>query len=297
MAYGLSRALEPGRLLVAVNTGDDFAYLGLSVSPDLDTVCYTLAELEDQERGWGRVDETWHFMDTLAGLGQPGWFRLGDRDLAMHVLRTQMLSAGEPLSVVTRRLCEGMNIGCRVIPVTDDRVETFVETAEGPLAFQDYFVRQQCRPVVTGFDYRGAADAAAHPQLLESLSSPELEAIVFCPSNPWLSMAPILAIKEISAALLARRVPLIVVSPIVGGRAIKGPAAKLMSELGLEVSALQIARHYAHLADTIVVDHADADLKAQLESTGVRALVTSTVMNSRDDRVRLAREILAEVAR
>lgn len=292
LAYGLSRVLPADQLLVAVNTGDDFEYMGLAISPDVDTVCYTLAELEDLERGWGRADETWRFMDTLAALGQPGWFRLGDGDLALHVLRTQMKATGVPLSAVTRQVRTAMGVRCNVVPMTDDSVETIVETTDGALAFQDYFVRRQCQPVVRGFEYRGAAKAAANAELLDALRSPTLEGVILCPSNPWLSIAPMLAMAELRTALQACPMPRIVVSPIVGGRAIKGPAGKLMAELGLEVSALEIARHYSGIVDTIAIDRSDAAMQAQIEALGMRALVMDTVMKSRADRVRLASELL-----
>jgi len=292
LAYGLSKVLEPRQLTIAVNTGDDFSHLGLAISPDLDTVCYTLAELEDQERGWGRAGETWRFMETLKSLGHPGWFQLGDCDLALHVMRTQMLAEGKSLSDVTSHVCEELGILHRVVPMSDDRVETVVHTKEGPLAFQEYFVRDQCQPVVDRFEYRGAGSACAQPGLWDLLTADTLTGVIVCPSNPWLSIGPMLAIAGIREALMQTAAPVIAVSPIIGGRAVKGPAAKLMAELGLEVSALSIARHYADFIDALVIDSSDEPLKGEIESLGVRAVVADTLMLHRRDRVRLASDLL-----
>jgi LPPG:FO 2-phospho-L-lactate transferase len=292
MAYGLSRALSAKDLLVAVNTGDDFRHMGLAISPDLDTVAYTLAELDDQERGWGRSDETWHFMRALAKLGGPAWFQLGDADLALHVTRTRLMAEGRPLGEITRTLNGAMGISCRVVPMTDDAVATIVHSDAGPLEFQDYFVRQRCEPVALGFEYRGAAEARPHAELMQAMASESLDGIILCPSNPWLSIGPMLAMPDLRAALDGASAPVVAVSPIVGGRAVKGPAAKLMAELGVEVSALAVARHYQGLADAFVIDHADAALKGDIEALGMQVLVTETIMRSRADRERLAREIL-----
>jgi LPPG:FO 2-phospho-L-lactate transferase len=292
LAYGLDRALAPGDLVVAVNTGDDFEHLGLFITPDIDTVCYTLAELDDQERGWGLVGESWNFMTSLKKLGGEGWFQLGDGDLAKHVLRTQMRKDGKSLTAITAHLAAAMGIGSTILPMSDDPVPTIIETVEGRLAFQHYFVREQCRPAVRGFDYAGAAEAKANPDLIAALADPALEGVIICPSNPWLSIGPILAIPAIREALAAVRTPRIVVSPIVGGKAIKGPAAKLMGELGLEVSAHSIARHYAGIVDAIVIDNSDAALAPAIEELGLRVLVTDTIMHQRPDRTRLAETLL-----
>lgn len=292
LAYGLSKVLEPDELTIAVNTGDDFTHLGLAISPDLDTVCYTLAELDDQERGWGRAGETWRFMETLKSLGHPGWFQLGDCDLALHAMRTQLLAQGARLSDVTRRVCEAWGVRHRVVPMSDDRVETIVHTQDGPLAFQEYFVRKQCQPVVERFEYRGAEQAAAQPELLDLLNDPALKGVIVCPSNPWLSVGPMLAIHDLREALLRVAVPVVAVSPIIAGHAVKGPAAKLMAELGLEVSALSIARHYADFIDVLVIDTSDELLKGAIEALGVRPVVADTLMQGRSDRVRLAQDVL-----
>lgn len=292
LAYGLSKVLEPDELAIAVNTGDDFTHLGFAISPDLDTVCYTLAELDDQERGWGRAGETWRFMETLKSLGHPGWFQLGDCDLALHALRTQRLAQGASLSAVTRQVCEAWGVRHRVLPMSDDRVETIVHTKEGALAFQEYFVRRQCHPVVERFEYQGAEHAAVQPALLDWLNAPALKGVIVCPSNPWLSIGPMLAIPDLREALQRAAVPVVAVSPIIAGRAVKGPAAKLMAELGVEVSALSIARHYADFIDVLLIDTSDAPLVGAIEALGVRAVVADTLMQGRSGRVRLARDVL-----
>ncbi len=256
LALGLSRILPPEDLLVVANTGDDFEHLGLSISPDIDTVMYTLAGLANLELGWGRGDETWSFMETLAAIGGESWFRLGDRDLAVHVERTRRLRAGESLTAITADLCARLGVACRVMPMTDDLVRTRVRTEEGWIAFQDYFVRRQCAPVVRELAFDGAA--TARPSFLDALSDPRLSAVVICPSNPFISVEPILAMPGVRAALLACGAPVIAVSPIIGGRAIKGPTAKMMQELGMEVSAASVAWRYADLLDGYIVDHADA---------------------------------------
>lgn len=292
LAYGLSKVLQPHELTIAVNTGDDFSHLGLAISPDLDTVCYTLAELDDMERGWGRAGETWRFMETLKSLGHPGWFQLGDCDLALHVMRTQLLAQGMSLSEVTNQVCRALGLLHRVVPMSDDRVETIVHTKEGPLAFQEYFVHRQCQPEVTRFEYRGADQALAQRGVLDLLAMSSLKGVIVCPSNPWLSIGPMLAIEGIREALHRTSAPVVAVSPIIAGRAVKGPAAKLMAELGLEVSALSIARHYADFIDALVIDASDEPLKGEIEAMGVRAVVADTLMSTRSDRVRLARNVL-----
>jgi len=294
LAHGLARVVPAGTLSLIVNTGDDFTHLGLHVSPDLDTVTYTLAGLADKRRGWGRAGEGWRFMAALEALGGPGWFRLGDGDLALHVWRSHRLRGGATLSQVTAEATGRLGVGARVAPMSDDPVRTVVETDAGPLPFQDYFVRRACGPRVRGFHYRGAETARPAPGVLAALAEPGLRAVVFCPSNPFLSIDPILAVPGIRAAVRAAAAPVVAVSPIVGGRALKGPAAKIMGELGLAVSARVIARHYAGLIDGFVLDRTDAALAPEV---GVPALVTATVMRSARDRARLARSVLRFAAR
>ena len=288
LALGLASLLGD-RLSVIVNTGDDFEHLGLSISPDLDTALYTLAGLVNPETGWGRRDETWTFMQALAALGGPTWFRLGDGDLAMHVDRTRRLGAGETLTEFCAHAAARLG-AARILPMTDDRLRTVVETDMGTLAFQEYFVREQCRPAVRAIRFDGADDARPTCQVLDALSVPTLAGIIICPSNPWLSVDPILAVPGLRTALRESGVPIIAVSPIVGGKALKGPASKIMGELGLAVNSVSIARHYTGLIDGLVVDTADAALVPDL---GVPALVTNTVMQTLDDKVALGRECLA----
>ncbi len=292
LARGLADVLAPEELTIAVNTGDDFKHLGLHISPDLDSVMYTLAGLNDPVRGWGIQGETWHFMEGLKALGGDTWFRLGDRDMATHVERTRRLRAKESLSAVTRALCAHLGIRHAVTPMSDDPVRTLVHTAEGILSFQDYFVRQRAEPAVTRLEFSGAATARIANVLRSTLDSPTLRAIVICPSNPYLSIAPMLALPDIRSALEHRRVPVIAVSPIIDGQALKGPAAKIMRELGKEPSSLEVARFYAGLVDALVVDHADSALSTAIERLGIRPLVTATVMIDPDDRAALAGRII-----
>lgn len=290
LALGLSRALPSPELIVVANTGDDFEHLGLSVSPDLDTLMYTLAGLNNPETGWGRRDETWRFMDALEELGGETWFRLGDTDLATNVERTRRLKAGGTLSQVTDDFCRRLGVGPRVLPMTNDRVSTRVRTPSGWIDFQDYFVRQQCRPAVEAFAFHGADRAQPLPEFLEALSDPSLRAVIVCPSNPFISIEPILALPGVVDALKSCAAPVIAVSPIVGGDAVKGPTAKMMRELGLEVSAATVASRYAAFLDGYVVDARDADA---LTLDRAQMLVTNTLMRTLDDRVQLARDILA----
>jgi LPPG:FO 2-phospho-L-lactate transferase len=288
LVLGLAELLG-GSLGVIVNTGDDFEHLGLAISPDVDTALYTLCGLVNPETGWGRRDETWTFMAALAALGGPAWFRLGDGDLATHIDRTVRLATGATPTEVCARLAERLGVAPRILPMTDARVRTVVETDEGALAFQEYFVRRQCRPVVRAIRYEGAEAARPTPAILAALASPTLKGIVICPSNPWLSIDPILAVPGLVAALRASGAPLVAVSPIIAGQAVKGPTAKIMAELGLECSSRLIARHYAGLIDALVIDERDRALAADI---GVPVLVTNTLMAARADKVALARQCL-----
>jgi LPPG:FO 2-phospho-L-lactate transferase len=292
LARGLADVLAPEELTIAVNTGDDFEHLGLHISPDLDSVMYTLAGLNDPVRGWGIKGETWRFMDGLAALGGETWFRLGDRDMATHVERTRRLRTGESLAIVTRALCAHLGIRHTVTPMSDDPVRTLVHTSEGALNFQDYFVRRRAEPAVKRLEYSGAGKARIANSLREGLDNPSLRAIVICPSNPYLSIAPMLALQGLRSALENRRVPVIAVSPIVAGNALKGPAAKIMRELGKEPSSLEVARFYGGVIDTLVVDHADASLSSAIERLHIRPLVTATVMTAPEDRSALAERII-----
>jgi LPPG:FO 2-phospho-L-lactate transferase len=289
LAHGLSLALPPGELSIIVNTGDDFRHLGLHISPDLDSVMYALAGLSDPVRGWGRREETWTFMEALKGLKGESWFQLGDGDLAMHVERSWRLAQGAGLSAVTAHLCRALGITARVFPMSDDPVRTRVLTSEGWLDFQEYFVRRQCQPAVREFQFAGAETARAQPDALAALERQDLRAIIICPSNPFVSVEPILAVPGLRAAMSRSLAPVVAVTPIIGGKAIKGPAAKMMTELGLEVIGAAVARHYADLIDGFVIDQVDA-LPEPLP--GVTFFSAPTLMNSSDDRLRLAHVVL-----
>ena len=291
LALGLSRVLPAGQFSVIANTGDDFRHLGLAVSPDIDTLVYTLAGLSDPVQGWGRRGETWNFMTALEAIGSETWFRLGDADLAMHVERTRRLAAGETLSAITDDIRRRLGIASRILPMTDDAVRTRVRTAaHGWLEFQDYFVRRRCEPAVHQITYLGADTARALPIALAELADPDLRAVIVCPSNPYLSIDPILAIPPYSNALIRCQAPIVAVSPIIGGQAVKGPTAKMMAELGFAPSAREVALRYAELIDIFVVDEVDAGMTAP---PGVKIVVAPTLMTTLEDRERLARTVLA----
>lgn len=292
LAVGLAAALRPSELAIVVNTGDDFEHHGLAVSPDLDTVMYTFAGIANTATGWGRADETWNFMSALGELGGETWFRLGDRDIAVHVLRTEQLRLGVPLSKITRALTTRLGIQHRLIPMSETPVRTRVRTRGGELAFQDYFVRLKCKPRVAGFRFAGSRAARVPPELLSIMRKP-VRAVVICPSNPYISIAPILAIREIREWLRRRSFPVVAVSPIVGGAALKGPAAKMMRELGASATAAGIARHYGRLVDGWVIDRRDAKLESDIEDMGARVTIADTLMTSRARSVALATRVVA----
>ena len=294
LVLGLYRILPPGALTVVANTGDDFEHLGLSISPDLDTLLYTLAGIDNAETGWGRREETWSFMAALETLGGETWFKLGDGDLAIHVERTRRLAAGESLSSITDDLRQRLMITARLLPMTDDRVRTRLRTEEGWLDFQDYFVRQGASPVVHEIYYAGASAAQANSDFLATLADENLEMVVICPSNPFLSIDPILSLPGVRAALRACRAPVVAVSPIIGGNAVKGPTAKIMAELGVSVCAVAVARHYADILDIYVADEADTGEVGEL---GTPVRLTRTLMRTLEDRDALARAVLAAAGR
>jgi LPPG:FO 2-phospho-L-lactate transferase len=287
LADGLMRSLPPGALTVIVNTGDDFTHYGLSISPDLDTVMYTLSGLADPVKGWGLVDDTREMIGMMQRYGDEAWFGLGDRDMATHLLRTQALSQGKTLSDVTTWFATQLNIPVRILPMSNERVATIVETVEyGTLAFQEYFVRYRWQPTVSKLRYEGADRARPSPGLLEIIE--QATGIVICPSNPLLSIEPILQILGVRTALECRRVPCVAISPIIAGQAVKGPAAKLMAELGLDASVAGVASYYGNLIDGLVIDEADRNIQIPQH-----VLVTDAWMRSIDDRVRLAKEVLS----
>ncbi len=281
LAHGLAQILPPEDLTVIVNTGDDFEHLGLYICPDLDTVCYTLAGLANPETGWGRVNETWNTIANIEKLGGPNWFRLGDQDFGTHIERTRRLKEGQTLTQVTKDFCAAWGIKHTVLPMTDSPVRTMVDTDEGELAFQEYFVHRQCKPRVKGFRFDGVEVAGPAIGAREALES--ADAIVICPSNPWVSVDPILrVIQKINK-------PVIAVSPIIGGKTVKGPAAKMYEELGIEPSALAVAKHYRTLLSGFVLDTVDAHLSEEINT---KTLVTDTLMNNLTDRARLATDVL-----
>jgi LPPG:FO 2-phospho-L-lactate transferase len=292
LALGLER-LVGANLTVIVNTGDDFEHLGLHVSPDIDTVVYTLGGLSDTERGWGRAGESWNFMEALGALGGETWFRLGDRDLAMHIERTRALRGGTTLTEFTTAMARHLGIAAHILPMSDDRIETLVVTLDGTLPFQRYFVGLQCAPVVKRLEFRNAERAVASREVLTALRNPDLAAIIICPSNPYLSVAPILAVSDIRRLLEKATAPIVAVSPLIGGAAVKGPTAKIMAELGVPADSSSIARHYPFI-DGLIIDETDRNEVGKLD---LPVLTTSTWMRSLEDRDRLAAECLDFAAR
>ena len=291
LAVGLAAALPPDEIKIVVNTGDDFDHLGFRICPDLDTVMYTLAGENNPQLGWGRAGETWHFISELKRLGGEHWFQLGDRDLALHVLRREALRRGAALSKVTSDLAACFGVKHAILPMSETPVRTVVKTPTGEMAFQDYFVRQRCKPRVTGFRFAGAR-AARVPDALARVMRGRVDAVVICPSNPFVSVAPIFSVPAIKRWLASRTFPVVAVSPIFGGAAVKGPAAKMMRELGIRPTAVEIARHYGNAVDHWVIDQQDANLSGAIECMGKRVLVTDTLMTSRRKSATLARQLL-----
>ncbi|MBK20192.1 MAG: 2-phospho-L-lactate transferase [Rhodospirillaceae bacterium] len=292
LAHGLARVLSPSELVIAVNTGDDFQHLDYFICPDLDSVLYKLAGINDTERGWGIRDETWNFMESLKQIGGEDWFLLGDKDLETHIERTRRLSEGQTLSEVTRALSGNHGVMHTIVPMTDHRVGTIVDTKEGDFFFQDYFVRLRCEPAFTGVHYKGMEKATPSPALKEALTHSDLKVIIICPSNPFVSIDPILNVPGIGDALAKTRVPIVAVSPIIDGQAVKGPAAKMMRELGLPVSPIGIAQHYGDLITGLVIDEQDRDLSNKITQLGTKVHVAPTLMKTPEDEKQLALESL-----
>jgi LPPG:FO 2-phospho-L-lactate transferase len=315
LAHGLAQILPPEELTVIVNTGDDFEHYGLYICPDLDTVCYTLAGLANPDTGWGRIDETWNVMSNASKLGGPRWFNLGDQDLGTHLERTRRLKEGQTLSQITRDFCKAWGIDHTILPMSDQPVRTIVETEDGDLAFQEYFVHRRCEPRVRGFRFEGIKAAEPASGVMEAIQS--AEAVILCPSNPWVSIDPILHVlspllagdrerratpyrAEPQSQSRAEGVPgvkVLAVSPIIGGQTVKGPAAKMFQELGIEPSALAVAKHYCDLITGFVFDKLDRQLEGEIRSLTMRTLVTNTLMKSHDNRRQLAMEILSFLGR
>ena len=292
LAWGLAQALPPEQLTIVVNTGDDFEHLGLHISPDLDTVMYTLAGINNRELGWGIAGETWDCMQALETLGGETWFRLGDKDLATHLLRTQQLAQKKTLAEVTAQLCGKLGIHHRILPMSDDAVRTLVNTNEGELAFQDYFVRQQCKPAARSVRFTGTDTARVSPAVDAALHDPDLRAVIICPSNPLLSIAPILAVPGMTGTLQKIAAKIFVVSPLIGGQAIKGPTAKMMQEMAIPTDSGSIAECYAGLLDVLVIDESDKKDAAGLSSAGFSVHACKTLMKTDADKLALAASLL-----
>ena len=288
LVQGLAYLLPPSRLRIIVNTGDDFEHLGLAISPDVDTVMYTLAGIANPVTGWGIEGETFHCLAAATRLGAPGWFRLGDRDLAVHLLRTQKLRSGMRLTEATRQLAAALGVRHPLLPMSDDAVRTMVMTPEGELPFQEYFVHRGCRPTVEGFRWAHVAGAGPTPEVVEALAWADI--VIFCPSNPYVSLDPILALPGVREAVRARTV--VGVSPIIGGDAVKGPAAKMLRELEGVASAVTVATHYRDLLTGFVLDSVDARLTDAVRELGLDVLATHTLMPGLDERIEVARAVL-----
>lgn len=293
LVLGLARVLAPEDLLIVGNTGDDFEHLGMTICPDLDTLMYTLAGRANNAQGWGVEGETWQCMQALSELRGSDWFQLGDRDLAIHLRRSERLRQGELLSVVTKELNAALGVRHRIVPVSEDAIRTIVLTATEELSFQDYFVRRRSTPALNGFRFEGADGAVLHEEVEAALTHPGLLGVFLCPSNPFVSIGPMLALPKLRSLIARTRAPVIAVSPIVDGQAIKGPAAKMMRELGLASSALGIAEHYRDLIDLLVIDELDRDALHDIHKLGLRSAVTQTVMRTDADKIALAQCVLA----
>lgn len=293
LSLGLAKILAAEELAFIVNTGDDFKHLNLHISPDVDTLVYTLAGVNNPETGWGRDGESWQFMAAMEALGGETWFQLGDKDLAMHIERTCRLQAGQTLTEATGELSKSLGIGHRIVPMSDDPVHTRVQTSGGLMDFQHYFVREQCAPKVSGFEFEGAENAAINPEIVKWLNSEDLAGVIICPSNPFVSIDPILSIPGLREKLRDCKAPVIAVSPLIGGEAIKGPTVKIMNELNVPTTACWVAQYYADFLDGFVLDNVDRASKPEIEVAGLQVNVTNTVMVTLDDRMQLARDCLA----
>lgn len=288
LALGLSKIITDEQLVISVNTGDDFDHLGLHISPDVDTVTYTLAGIANRKTGWGRADETWNFMKSLETLGGETWFRLGDQDLATHVERTRRLRGGERLSTITEGFCKRLGIAARILPMSEDPVRTCVDTNCGPMPFQNYFVERRCEPEIKSIRFEGAESASLQSDIAMALKHPDLRCVIICPSNPYLSIDPMLAVSGMRQLLQDTHAPVVAVSPLVGGTAVKGPMAKVMGELDCELSHATISHHYEGFIDGLMIDSADSGIP-----DGVAVAVEDTMMHSLEDKMNLARTVLA----
>lgn len=293
LANGLAACLDVDELTVAVNIGDDFTHCGLRISPDLDTVMYTLAGLNNEKLGWGLAGESWRAFEALKRIGGPAWFQLGDEDIATHLARTQMLADGRTLSEVTRALASAYGVRHRIVPMSDMPVRTMVHTDEGVLEFQRYFVARRCEPVVRRIEFAGGADASPSEGFAAALDSAALRALIVCPSNPYLSIEPLLSMPGVRDRIGSLKVPRIAVSPIIGDKAVKGPAAKIMRELGQAVSSVRVARFYQGLIDGLIIHETDAAQVPAIEALGVQVLVTDALMGTSQRQAELAAEVIS----
>ncbi len=292
LALGLEHIFNSPKLMIAGNTGDDFEHFGLNISPDLDTLLYTLSGKSDLERGWGLANETWSFMKAMKEIGGETWFQLGDRDLAIHVERTRRLNEGERLSLITSSFCRKLGVKSQIVPATDDSLKTLVKTPEGILSFQHYFVKDQCRAKIIALQFDGSENAQPCSALEKVLESLLLKTVVVCPSNPFLSIDPILAILGLRKKLKKSKARIIAVSPIVGGNAVKGPTANNMRDLGFTVSACSIAKYYSDFIDGFILDKRDEKEIAEIESLGIRVGLADTVMTDLQSKIKLAEDVL-----
>jgi LPPG:FO 2-phospho-L-lactate transferase len=295
LADGLSQVLAPGSLSIIVNTGDDFEHRGLWICPDLDTVLYTLAGVAHAEQGWGRADETWRVQTEWRDRGVDTWFQLGDRDIALHLYRRELQASGMTLTQITRTLARRFGVTAELLPMCDQAAPTTVATEIGELPFQEYFVKHHCAPAVRGFQYGAERSATLPGEVRAALERPDLAGIVLCPSNPYLSIAPILAVPGLKDLLVSARAPVLAVSPLIAGAAVKGPAAKIMNELALPVSPLEIARHYREFLDVMLIDEGDRALIGARESADPQLEPAAVLMRSAADRRNLAQTCLAVI--
>lgn len=285
LSLGLTHVVEPNEVTFVVNVGDDFEHMGLSISPDIDTLTYTLAGVVNETTGWGRADESWDCLTELKRFEADTWFQLGDRDLALHLFRTALLNSGKTLTQVTEIVCTRLGVAYKVVPATDSHLRTRVVTDQGSLAFQDYFVRLKCEPEVTNLEYHQRTIASLSP----AINTDDVSAMVICPSNPFLSIDPILELDEMRSLLINRDFPVVAVSPIVGDRAIKGPTAKMMRELNMPVTCAGVAQHYQELLDGYVIDDVDSHHAAEIEALDIEVRMAPSIMHTLDDKVALAR--------
>lgn len=290
LATGLAKLPEIKHLSIIANTADDFEHLGLPISPDIDTLLYNLSGLYNRQQGWGVADESWNFLEALGRLGGPQWFQLGDKDLATHVYRLNGLNQGQTLTQITKQLADALAIAADILPMTDSKVSTRVLTDDGWLAFQEYFVARQCKPKVFEVEFAGIEQAQISDEVSAAIS--QADAIIGCPSNPFVSVAPILAVPAMQKLIKAQNIPVLMVSPIIAGQAVKGPAAKMMHEMQMQVSAVAVAKHYQDFASHFVIDCADLESENTISQLGLNVLVTKTLMKTDNDKKDLAQAII-----